>query len=78
MRGSKETAMPRPKQAPPEPDEFVFKEPGEDPAYDAWFREQVQIGIDQADRGETIPHEQVQAEWEAVRAKLMKRIAEGE
>ena len=41
--------MPQSKsRSEPKPDEFVFKQPGEDPEYDAWFREQVQIGIDEA------------------------------
>jgi predicted transcriptional regulator len=27
--------------------------------YDRWFREQVQIGLEQADRGEFVTHEEV-------------------
>ena len=57
--------------------EFKFKEPGEDPEYDAWFREQVQIGLDQINRGEVIPHETVERRWEAMRAELLQRIKEG-
>ena len=59
-----------------EPEEFRFKQPGEDPEYDAWFKEQVQIGIDEADRGETIPHEEVEREWQKMRAELLRRIEE--
>lgn len=53
---------------------FRFKEPGEDPGYDAWFREQVQIGIDAANRGELIPDEVVRRQWRKTRAELLKRI----
>jgi hypothetical protein len=72
-----ETAMPRPKKAPLDPPgEFVFKEPGEDPAYDAWFREQVQIGLDQADRGEVISQEEMARWFAEQRAILERKIAE--
>jgi len=42
--------MPRSKTLP-EPEEWKFKEPGEDLEYDTWFKEQVQIGLDQLARG---------------------------
>lgn len=42
--------------------------------YDAWFREQVQIGIEAADRGELIPHEEVVARSEARRQELEARL----
>ena len=46
-------------------------------AYDAWFRAQVQEGIDSADRGELTSHEVVVAEGLARRAELMARKAQG-
>ena len=67
--------MPQSKAAPEAgAEEFRFKEPGEDSEYDAWFKEQVQIGIDEADRGELIPHEVVEQEWRRMRAELIRRI----
>ncbi len=68
--------MPRVKDVPEEADEFRFKEPGEDPEYDAWFREQVQIGIDEADRGELIPHEEMKRWFAEQRALLLKKAEE--
>ncbi len=46
--------------------------------HDAWFREQVQQALDEADQPDAvfIPHEQVKAEWAARRAELLRR-AEG-
>jgi hypothetical protein len=75
-RAEPEAAMPRVKDVPEEADEFRFKEPGEDPEYDTWFREQVQIGIDEADRGELIPHETIRREWRKMRAELLRRVKE--
>jgi hypothetical protein len=66
--------MPRPKSATDPEEEFRIKEPGEDPEYDAWFREQVQIGLDELERGEFIPHEVVKEEWRQMRAELLRRI----
>ena len=67
--------MPRPRLAhEEEPEEFHFKEPGEDPEYDAWFHEQVQIGIDEADRGELIPHEEMVKWFAEQKAELLKKI----
>lgn len=59
-----------------EEQEFKFKQPGEDPEYDAWFKEQVQIGIDQADRGELIPHEEMKRWLAEQRAVLLRKAAE--
>ena len=53
---------------------FKFKEPGEDPEYDAWFKEQVQIGIDQANRGELISGEEV--ERELLRGRVVAEAVE--
>ena len=38
-----------------------------DTEYEQWFRRQVQIGIDEADAGDVIPAEQVEAEFAAQR-----------
>jgi predicted transcriptional regulator len=43
--------------------------------YDAWFRRQVEIGLESARRGELIPNEQVEAEFAARRAATLKKIA---
>lgn len=47
-------------------------------AHDRWFREQVQMALDEADKpdAEFIPHEQVMAEWEIQRAELLRRARE--
>jgi predicted transcriptional regulator len=46
-------------------------------AYDAWFIAEVERGIAEADAGDLIPHEEVEAEAEARRAQLRRRIASG-
>ncbi|WP_439815849.1 CopG family ribbon-helix-helix protein [Zavarzinia sp. CC-PAN008] len=48
----------------------VVEQPPSDPEYDAWFREQVQIGLDEADAGLLISHEEVEAEAAAWRAEV--------
>ena len=45
--------------------------------YDAWYREMVQEGLDSADRGELVPHEQVVAEMQELRAEQLARKAAG-
>lgn len=47
--------------------------------HDKWFREQVEIGIREADdpNAKWIPHEEVERRWEKRRAELLARI-EGE
>jgi len=45
-------------------------------AYDAWFRRKVQEGIDAADRGELIPHEEVVARSAARRAELRAKYGD--
>ena len=44
--------------------------------HDAWFREQVQLALDEADKPDAvlIPHEAVKAEWAAKRAELLQRV----
>ena len=44
-------------------------------AYDAWFRAEVQKGLDEAEAGNLIPHEVVKAEFAAWRAELLEKIA---
>ena len=56
--------------------EYVRKRE-EDAAYDAWFIAEVERGIGEADAGDLIPHEEVEAEAEARRAQLRRRIASG-
>ncbi|MGD0630964.1 MAG: hypothetical protein ABR987_16675 [Terracidiphilus sp.] len=45
-----------------------------DEEYEQWFRRQVQIGIDEADRGELIPAEEVEAEFAALRAAAQRKL----
>lgn len=42
-------------------------------SYDAWIRAQVQIGLDQADAGELIPHEEVMAEMDVIIERAIKK-----
>jgi len=42
---------------------------------DAWFRRQVQIGIDQANAGRLIPAEEVEAEFAARRTATRQKLA---
>jgi len=46
-----------------------------DPEYEQWFRRQVQIGIDDADAGDLIPAEEVEAEFAALRAAAMRKLS---
>jgi predicted transcriptional regulator len=41
-------------------------------AYDKWFREEVEAGLAEADRGELIPHDQVVANLRARAAERRK------
>lgn len=43
--------------------------------HDAWFRQQVQIGLDAANAGDTISAEEVEAEAEAWRREMGRKIA---
>jgi predicted transcriptional regulator len=51
-----------------------FVQQASDPEYDAWFREQVQIGIDDANAGCLIPSEEVEAEFAARRAETERKL----
>ena len=46
--------------------------------YDAWYRAKVQQGLDEADAGLGIPHEEVKAHFAKVRANLLKKRKTGE
>lgn len=43
--------------------------------HDAWFRQQVQIGLDSANAGHLIPAEEVEAEAAAWRAETRRKMA---
>ncbi len=43
--------------------------------HDAWFRQQVQIGLDGADAGDLIAAEKVEAEAESWREAMRQRLA---
>ncbi len=43
--------------------------------HDAWFRRQVQVGIDAADAGDLISTEEVEAEAAAWRAGMRQKLA---
>ncbi|MES2298563.1 MAG: hypothetical protein V4582_16070 [Pseudomonadota bacterium] len=43
--------------------------------YKAWFREQVQIGLDEANEGKTISSEEAEAQAEVWRGKMRRKIA---
>jgi predicted transcriptional regulator len=42
--------------------------------YDQWFSRQVQIGINEADAGEVVPAEEVEAEFAALRAASLRSV----
>jgi len=44
------------------------------PEHDAWFRNQVQAGLDSADAGRLIPSEDVEAEFAARRLATLRKI----
>jgi len=43
--------------------------------HDAWFREQVQTGIDAANAGDVLSTDQVEAEAQAWRAEMRRKMA---
>jgi predicted transcriptional regulator len=45
-----------------------------DSEYEQWFRRQVQIGIDEADRGEVVPAEEVEAEFATLRDASQRKL----
>ncbi len=46
-------------------------------AHDIWFRKQVQAGIDSADAGDLVPHEDVEAEATTWRNELQRKLVNG-
>ena len=54
--------------------DFV-KQQQEAASYDAWFQKQVQIGLDEANAGQLIPHEEVKSRFEEKRASLLAKLA---
>jgi predicted transcriptional regulator len=52
--------------------EFVQQQ--EAAEHDAWFRRQVQIGLDSANAGELVPAEEVEAEAAAWRAEMRRKV----
>ena len=44
-------------------------------AHDTWFRRQVQIGLDSANAGDVVSHEEVEAQAVAWRAETRRRLA---
>jgi len=49
---------------------------GSGPDYDAWFRREVQIGLDQANAGMLIPGEEIEAEAALWRAQMQRKMAD--
>ena len=47
----------------------------EEAEYDAWFREQVQRGLDELDAGLGIPHEEVKARFAKLREETLAKIS---
>lgn len=45
-------------------------------AHDAWFRRQVQVGLDSAHAGDLVPAEEVEAEAQAWRAQMRRTLAD--
>jgi len=54
--------------------DFV-KEQEEAAEHDAWFRRQVQAGLDSANAGRLVPGEEVEAEFAARRTKTRRKLA---
>lgn len=54
--------------------DFV-KQQQEATAHDAWFRREVQIGLDAANAGEVVSAEEVEAEAAAWRAETRRKLA---
>ena len=54
--------------------DFV-KQQQEAASYDAWFQKQVQIGLDEANAGQLISHEDVKSRFEEKRASLLAKLA---
>lgn len=46
----------------------------EEAEYDAWFKAKVQQGLDQLDAGLGIPHEEVEAHFDKIKAKTRAKL----
>ena len=55
--------------------DFV-KQQQEAASYDAWYQKQVQIGLDEANAGKLVPHEEVKSRFEEKRASLLAKLSE--
>lgn len=55
--------------------EYV-KDRQEKAEHDAWFRRQVQTGIESADAGNLFPHEEVEAKFARRRAETLGKLGE--
>jgi predicted transcriptional regulator len=53
-------------------EQYLAREQAE---YDAWFIEEVDAGIAEADAGDVIPHEEVEAEAAAWRTEMRRKLA---
>ena len=53
----------------------IVKQQQEAASYDAWFQKQVQIGLDEANAGQLISHEEVKSRFEEKRARLLAKLA---
>ena len=51
----------------------IVRRQSEAEEHDAWFREQVQIGLTSADAGELVPNEEVEARFSTRRADTRRR-----
>ncbi|HJU16231.1 MAG TPA: antitoxin of toxin-antitoxin stability system [Stellaceae bacterium] len=49
----------------------------EEAAYDAWFRREVEAGIASANAGHLIPAEELEAEFTARRAAMLRKLSDG-
>ena len=54
--------------------DFV-KQQQEAASYDAWYQKQVQIGLDEANAGKLVPHEEVKSRFKEKRASLLAKLA---
>lgn len=51
----------------------VVRKRQEEADYDAWFRRQVQIGIEAAEAGDLMSHEEAEADMASYRAAILRR-----
>lgn len=54
--------------------DFV-KQQQEAASYDAWYQKQVQIGLDEANAGQLMSHEELKSRFEAKRESLLAKLA---